>query len=112
MNLQRHLAGLSALLKYDNRLQLIVNRVLFRRRPLVYSTRGLNIFISHEGRDQAGIHPCLWNGMYSGLLAQVDLPRNPVVLDVGGNVGGFVLSLLKEGITPSQVVSVEMNPNT
>ena len=99
-------------LKFDNRWQVIVERVFFRKTGLqVLRYNGLDILLDHRADDAGSIIRCLCQDMYRPLLA--DLPKDkPLnVLDVGANAGGFSLLVLSE-LQVAKLVAIELNPNT
>jgi FkbM family methyltransferase len=101
------------LLCFENRWQLLVNRLLFRRsRVLVYRTRGLDILIDHSAGDANGTRACLASPMYRHYLGLMKFQQPIRVLDVGAQGGGFPLMLLSAGLRLSKVACVEMNPRT
>jgi FkbM family methyltransferase len=104
--------GLKAVWHFDNRFQLVVNRLLFRRTGLtVYTMHGRDIVIDHHGGDEHGLRVCLTTDMYSKYLSAMRLGDGITVLDVGANGGGFPLMLELAGIKINKLVCVEMNPN-
>jgi FkbM family methyltransferase len=111
MGFQSKWRSLQFLWRLDNRYQVILARLLFRRWPVItYQIGRFHLLVN--SRDPGGLHECLFTGMYGDILSRLDLPPQPVVIDLGGNEGGFVLRLLMDGYRPSRVVTVEMNPNT
>jgi FkbM family methyltransferase len=113
MTFSDKLRALRGNLKFDNWPSTVWHRLLFRKEPLlVYRTAGVTFLVDFEGGDQCGTRECLTTDMYSRYFSY--LPRNHplTVLDLGGNGGGFPLSLLANRFALSTCVSVEMNPNT
>jgi FkbM family methyltransferase len=109
--LSRKLSGILALLRFDNRWSLILDRLLAR--PISHYRLGdLEILVDHEGGDANGIRDCLATPMYRSLLAELSLQGRPLkILDLGANVGGFVLLCKNLGYQFEKVVCVELNPN-
>lgn len=116
MSLQTKLGGLSARLRFDNRLQLILNRLLFpNARFASYRLRGVEAVADHMGADHCGLWPCLVEGMYDPFLE--DLRRGAsakplTVVDIGANAGGFSLIFATRGMPVRKIAAVEMNPLT
>jgi FkbM family methyltransferase len=113
MGIRTKLAGLLECLKFDNRWSLIAQRLLFPRQMLiVYRLNGYEIVMDRQSGDVCGARQALVSDMYQGLLREMSLPAHPKVLDLGAHIGGFSLLLAARGYVPSEVVCVEMNPNT
>ncbi|MDD5035767.1 MAG: FkbM family methyltransferase [Methylococcaceae bacterium] len=111
--LKRKLRGFRQYLVFDNPFQLIFNRLLFSSDIEVYYFNGLRILVDREGGDVNGVRDCLATNMYRKFIENLNiLHHSAVILDIGANVGGFSLLLVSEGIVPSKIIAVEMNPNT
>jgi len=105
--------GFSELLKFDNRMQLVLNRLLFRRQALViYRTRGMDVLVDHGGDDQSGTRACLTSDMYTRYYHLLPTGKPLNVMDVGANGGGLPLSLGAHGFAFDTLACVEMNPCT
>jgi FkbM family methyltransferase len=104
--------GLKSLMQFDNRWQLIFNRLVLNRKENIYKYKGMEILIDHEGGDACGTRLCLTTGMYKQFLEYMSMPRNIVVCDIGANGGGFALMLKAAGLDIKKLVCIEMNPNT
>lgn len=103
--------GLLEVLHFDNRLQLLLSRGVFRPSMDIYYYRGLEILVDHAGGDVNGVRACLATPMYRQFLEPMGLSRRGItVLDLGANVGGFCLLLQAEGYVPGKVIAVELNP--
>lgn len=113
MNLRNKLRGLREMWQFENRLPLILTRMLFPRENLyVYRYKGVEMLTDLEGGDANGAREILTSPMYRRFLPQMNL-RGPInVLDIGANNGGFPLLLSAHGYAIKKVVSVELNPNT
>lgn len=99
--------------KFENAGQLFLDRFFGRATGLtVYRKGDYRILIDHRGEDQYGTRVCLTDGVYDGLLASLQLPRELQVLDLGANGGGFPLLLGLLGHRFRRLCCVEMNPNT
>lgn len=98
-------------MQFDNRLSLLVDRILFRSDLVLYRYRGMWILVDHTGGDANGVRACLTSRMYRQFLSMVELPPRPTVLDIGANGGGFGLLLASCGLTPSFLGCAEMNPS-
>jgi FkbM family methyltransferase len=111
--LARRLNGLRAVWPFDNRWQLILDRMLFRGTGLaVYRMNGREILVDHRGGDENGTRLCLVSDMYKKYLRVMKFSGPINVLDLGANGGGFPLMLVLAGIPLKRVVCVEMNPQT
>ena len=113
MGMGQKVAGLKALLQFDNWPMLIMARSFDKRTGLVTYRKGsLEILVDHSGGDENGTRTCLVSNMYRKHLNALGT-RGPVrVLDLGANGGGFPLLLLLDGYEVEQAVCVEMNPPT
>jgi FkbM family methyltransferase len=111
--LKNWLSGLLDLFKFDNALQLVVNRLFFRTRSLVvYRLKGMDILVDHAGGDQSGTRDCLVTDMYRRHFRHLPRGKPLNVMDLGANGGGLTLSLAVEGFTLRSLLCVEMNPST
>ena len=104
--------GLKSLLSFDNKWELLFNRLIFRRGLNIYMYRGMEILIDHAGGDANGTRLCLTSDMYKRYLSMMKLSSPVTILDLGANGGGFPLLLNAEGIPLRKLVCIEMNPNT
>ena len=101
------------LLRFDNRWELVTQRLLFRGTHLqVYRIGGLEVIVDHRAADAGSIRTCIATDFYSRYLPKMKLSQRPNVLDLGANAGGFGLMLHVQGIVPGKLVCVELNPNT
>jgi FkbM family methyltransferase len=106
-------AGLRAIWQFDNRWQLLLNRLLFRRTGLqVYRSNGCEILVDHAAGDECGTRLCLTSQMYKKYLPLLDINGPINVLDLGANGGGFGVMLAVENVPIKKIVGVEMNPHT
>jgi FkbM family methyltransferase len=113
VKLRDKLIGLRALWKFDNRWQLIFDRLLFKKNSLlVYKLGDLEFLVDHDAGDHNGTRLCLITDIYSRFLPKMELGDNISVFDLGANGGGFPLMLLLNGKQISKLVCVELNPNT
>lgn len=112
MSISTRIAGVKAMLRFDNRWQLIANRLLFNSTIDIYHYRGSKIIVDYAGGDTAGVRECLTSDMYRQLLPYMKLETPLSILDCGANGGGFPLLFHTEGYQLAKVVSVEMNPYT
>lgn len=98
---------------FDNRWELLLQRVLFRRTHLqVHRIAGYEMLVDHRTADAGSIRRCVSSDMYRRFLPHLALEGPAAVLDVGANAGGFPLMLAAGGIPIRHLVCVEMNPNT
>ncbi len=113
MGLKQSIQGLEEILIFDNWPMLLLGRLLDRKTGFVaYRKNGLDILIDLRGGDACGTRLCIATDMYRKYLPLFHLPTAPNVLDLGANGGGFPLMLAVEGIMPSRLVCIEMNPFT
>ena len=110
------LRKLLELFRFENTLQLILNRTLFAKTPLtVYRYKGITALVDHSLGDQDGVKSCLVPGLYDPFLEIIlpKLPQKPLtILDLGANTGGFPLALLAHGSQIKAGIAVELNPLT
>ena len=116
MSLQTKLSGFSSSLRFDNRIQLILDRIFFRGTRFVpHRLNNIDFVADQKGGDECGIRPCLVEGMYDPFLEVAGLLRGNRalnVVDLGANAGGFSLIFATRGIAVRKIASVEMNPLT
>jgi FkbM family methyltransferase len=112
MSILTKIAGFLSILQFDNRWELIFNRLFFRRNLNVYKYKGMEILIDHNGGDACGTRLCLVSDMYRQFLGYMSLPDEIIVCDIGANGGGFSLMLKASGLEINKLVCIEMNPNT
>ena len=113
MSFKTKLAGLRAIRKFDNWVQVAVNRTFFPDTGcIVYRQGDIEVIVDHLGGDANGVRECLTSSMYRGLVASIiEKDRNVrSILDIGANGGGFSLLTYLMKIPLSRVVCVEMNP--
>jgi FkbM family methyltransferase len=111
--LSRKVHGLTHLLQFDNRWPLIVARLFSgSNKLLVYRLKGMSFLVDHAADDENGTRVALISDMYRTFLERIKLPKEPVVLDLGANGGGFGLLLQALGYQVKRIVAVEMNPHT
>lgn len=104
-------AGFRDIMKFDNRLELVARRILFRQTGiLTYRRHGMEILVDHHGGDEAGTRACMVSDMYRCLFPAMRLTEPLTLLDIGANGGGFPLMLADAGYTLGKVAAVEMNP--
>lgn len=107
------LAGFRELLGFDNRWQLIAERILFRGTHLqIYRINGLEMIVDHRASDAGSIRGCIVGDMYRRFLSQMNLKRDLTVADFGANAGGFACLLKVLGLEVRRLMCVELNPNT
>lgn len=106
--------NLKILFKFDNTLQLLINRAFFPRNgPNIYLLDGMEVLIDHSAGDQDGARSCLAGDVYDPCFELFgDLPKSISVLDLGANGGGFLLALKRWGWGIRRGVAVELNPHT
>lgn len=112
MSLTTRIAGLKAMMRFDNKFQIVINRLCFKSNIDIYHYKNCRILVDHEGGDATGVRECLSSDMYRCFLPAMKLEKTLSVLDCGANGGGFPLLLHTEGYDLGKVVSIEMNPYT
>lgn len=112
MRFTNKLDGLRAILKFDNRWELLFRRLFSGNTRVVYKYRGMDILVDHAAGDANGVRDVLTTDMYRKFLPEMELDAEISVLDLGANTGGFPLLLHSEGHRFSRLVCVEMNPST
>jgi FkbM family methyltransferase len=112
-SLEARLGGLRALWHFDNRWQLLCNRILFRRTGLtVYRLNGREMLVDHAAGDECGTRVCIVTRMYRRYLPLMSFSGPINVLDLGANGGGFGLMLVAGNVSVQKIVCVELNPQT
>lgn len=113
MSLRDKLTGIRALWHFDNRWQLLAERLFFKRSALsVYRLGELEFLIDHDAGDHNGTRLCLISDIYTRFLPRMNLREEISVFDLGANGGGFPLMLQLNGKSLKHLVCLEMNPNT
>lgn len=116
MSLKTKIAGFTACLAFDNRAQLILNRLFFRKsRFVAHRINKIDFVADQQGGDECGLRPCLTEGMYDPFLRACganEKSNQLVVADVGSNAGGFSLIFAAKAIPIKKIAAVEMNPLT
>lgn len=116
MSIQTKVAGFFSCLKFDNPLQLILSRAIFRKSRFVpHRWNGLQFVADQNGGDECGLRPCLIEGMYEPFLQATGIlkSRAPLnIADFGANAGGFSLIFAASAVKVKKLVAVEMNPLT
>ncbi|QYO66470.1 FkbM family methyltransferase [Leptolyngbya sp. 7M] len=113
MGLSKKIQGIRELWQFDNRFELIFER-LFRpgKTTLTYQYKGLKFITDHSAGDANGARALLTSDMYRVFLEMMELPEKLTVLDIGANNGGFPLLLRSEGYPIGKLLSIELNPAT
>ena len=113
MSVKTRIAGVRAIMTFDNWPTLLLGRLLYRKTGLlVYCKNNLEILVDHLGGDENGTRECIVGKMYRQYVPLFHLTEPAHILDIGANGGGFPLMLMLEGVKLASVVSAEMNPNT
>lgn len=113
MSIKTKVAGVRAIMAFDNWPMLLLSRMLYRNRGMVvYCKDRLQILVDHAGGDENGTRECIVGDMYRRYVPLFQLAGPANVLDIGANGGGFPLMLALEHVRLASVVSVEMNPAT
>jgi FkbM family methyltransferase len=113
MSLRNKLNGFKEIWHFDNRWQLLLNRLFFRHERInIYRLKGMNILVDHRAGDANGAREVIVSPMYRQFIPQMKLDAPANVLDIGANNGGFSLMLRANDVRLKKVVAVELNPNT
>lgn len=113
MSLGTKITGLSEILAFDNRWELILHRLLFRKTNLyIYRMGAIEAVVDQRSGDVSGLRTCLTTPMYRSLLPLMELPPRPNVLDIGAHIGGFSLALAASGVLPRRLACFEFNGPT
>ena len=109
----QRLARINRLRWFDNSLQLLVERSLFRKTNLqTYRFGRHEAIVDHRAADAGSIVSCLTGNMYRQFFKHIHLPSKMTLVDLGANVGGFSLLMLAQGHDIEQLLCVEFNPRT
>ena len=113
INWRNKVTGVRALWRFDNRWQLISERLFSKNHGVsVYRLGETEFLIDHEAGDHNGTRLCIISDLYTRFLPVMNLGDTISVFDLGANGGGFPLMLHLHGKRFSRLVCVEMNPNT
>lgn len=113
MNLKNKIRGFKEIWQFDNRLQLLINRLFFSKEKInIYRYNNFEILIDHSAGDANGAREILTSEMYRKFLPEMKLNGKINVLDIGANNGGFPLLLKTENLNLGKVVCIEFNPRT
>lgn len=113
MLFKRKIEGFRQIMRFDNRWQLLMDRILFRKTNLnVYRLGDIECIVDYRGGDINGLRYCLTSGPYRSMINKLSLGSEISFLDFGANCGGFPLLLRSLGFSLTKFVCVEMNPNT
>ncbi len=107
------LRGLYQIMQFDNRLELLLSRTVFKKTNLnVYRLGGMECVVDCRGGDENGLRYCFSSDLYRAMLKSLPLGPEVSLLDLGANCGGFPLLLHSLGLSLKMCVCVELNPNT
>jgi FkbM family methyltransferase len=112
MQIKQKLHGLKAMTKFDNWLQVVINRLIFTKTGcIVYRIDELEIIVDQLGGDANGVRECLTSKMYSDLIEVIVKDGGEIrnLIDIGANGGGFTLLSCLMGLPLKQIICVEMN---
>ena len=113
MDIRNKIEGVRQILHFDNRFQLLAERIL---RPSaqrsVYKLGKIEFVVDRSEGDVNGLREILTTGMYLDHLPIRSLDRPITLLDIGANVGGFPLAVINAGHEIEHYVGIELNPKT
>jgi FkbM family methyltransferase len=113
MDLKNKINGIKEIWQFDNRFQLLINRLFFANEKInIYRYKNFEILIDHSAGDANGAREILTSDMYRKFLPEIKVNGEINVLDLGANNGGFPLLLRSENLRLAKVVCVEFNPQT
>lgn len=113
MSLSTKINGLKEIWQFDNRWQLIFERLFFSKEKInIYRYKNLEVLIDHSAGDANGAREVLTSPMYRQFLRRMKLDGALRVIDLGSNNGGFPLLLKSENLEIEKLVCVELNPKT
>ncbi len=109
MSIASKIRGLGEILQFDNRVELLLARTIFKNSTAakVYKHGELEIIINQNASDHISGRTVLFSDEYRSLLHGLKTPPPLVVLDLGANIGGFTLLLKLLSIPIQKVVCVE-----
>ena len=113
MSLSTRLQGIKEILKFDNRVEIIVHHLLRRTSDLcVYRFHPFQVVMLKSGGDLNGMRACLATDQYTQFFRIMRLSGPLRVIDLGAHTGGFIFTLLRYGHMIAAAVSVEQNRAT
>jgi FkbM family methyltransferase len=113
LNLRNKINGIKEMWKFDNRIQLIFNRIIFPKEDLsIYRIKNVEFLNDHANGDSNGARDVLTSPMYQNFLKTLQFSKPINVLDLGSNNGGFALLVKLTGFQVKKLVCVEVNPKT
>lgn len=111
LNHKRH--ALREVWAFDNRWELILGQLLFRRGMATYRFRGAEILLDHRSGDHCGgARSVFATDEYKQFLSRLKFAGPLNVLDLGAHVGSFPILLMVLGLPIGRLVCVEPNPAT
>ncbi len=112
--LSQILAGFRWAFRFDNPLEIITARHLFRRKSsIVVTYRGMDILIDSLTSDAHVVGDVLLDGMYDQFLREAGAGRKSFrYLNLGANIGTFDLRAFQTLGSSCAGIAVEMNPAT
>jgi SAM-dependent methyltransferase len=112
-SLKNKLNGIKEMWKFDNRFQLIFNRIFFSGENVsFYRFKNVEFLNDHAAGDSNGARELLTSPMYQSYLETLKFSKPINVLDLGSNNGGFALLLKSNNFEIKKLVCVEVNPET
>ena len=113
MSLKNKLEGIREIWHFENRWQLLFNRLFFSREKInIYRYKNFEILTDHFAGDANGAREVLTTDMYRSLFSEIKLAGELNILDLGANNGGFALLAESENLNIKKLVCVELNPQT
>jgi hypothetical protein len=91
LRLRNKVARLRAIWRFDNRIELFLNRILYRNFGLnIYRMKGMDILVNHSAGDECGAREVLISPMYQQFFINMKMTSPINVLDFGANGVGFL----------------------
>lgn len=113
MTLKNKIDGIKEIWQFENRWQLLFNRLFFGGENInIYRYKNFEILTDHSAGDANGAREVLTTDMYRSLFSDINLEGKINVLDLGANNGGFALLIESEKFDVKKIVCVEFNPDT
>lgn len=113
VNFKNKINGLKEMWKFDNRFQLVFNRLFFPNESIsYYRYKNVEFLNDHTAGDSNGARELLTSPMYQSYLELLQFSKPINVLDLGSNNGGFALLLKSNNFEIKKLVCVEVNPET
>jgi FkbM family methyltransferase len=113
MSLSTKLNAFKEMMRMDNGVQLVLNRLFFPGDALqICRFKGLEFLTDLDAGDANGARQVLATDEYRRFFPLMELRTPLKLLDLGANNGGFPLLAASEDLELEKIVCVELNPKT